>query len=163
MAVRDWDSVPKEEKYFMLGDYFDKKKQYEKAFTCFKKADNNPEATERIGEYYYFGKGVDKNISLAKKYFKLAADAGNVEGMYNYACCESDNNERYLYCKRASDLGCTEAMNMIGLMIKNDEISADESPCYWFKKAAEKGDNYGAYNYRMVYRSMVRVGDCVET
>ncbi len=125
MAITNWKALKKEKKYTMLGLFLDEKKEYEKAFKCFFEAGNDPEALEKIGEYYYTGRGVEKSYMLAKKYFKLAADADNVDGMYNYACCESDNEKRYEYYLRAAEKGCTRAITMIELMKKHGEIQDD--------------------------------------
>ena len=93
MGLRNWTNMTTEEKFAMLGNFYEDKREYDKALKCFGKAGNDSEILEKRGEYYYFGKGVEKNISYAKRYFKLAADAGNTEGMYNYACCEKDNEK----------------------------------------------------------------------
>ncbi len=152
MGLRNWTNVTTEEKFAMLGNFYEDKREYDKALKCFGKAGNDPEILEKRGEYYYFGKGVEKNISYAKRYFKLAADAGNIEGMYNYACCEKDNEKRYEYCLKAASKGCAQAMNMIGLMILHGEIESDDRAEDWFKKAAENGDEYGARNHAMICR-----------
>ena len=125
MALTNWNAMKKEKKYAMLGFFFDERKEYVKAFNCFMEAGNDPEVMEKIGEYYYIGRGVGKNYMLAKKYFKLAADAGNVDGMYNYACCERDNKIRYEYYLKAAEKGCIQASNMIKCMIKYGEIKDD--------------------------------------
>lgn len=147
MGLMNWSNVTKEEKFEMLGNLYDEKKEYEKALECFRIAGNKPDILEKIGEYHYFGRGVEKNITQAKKYFKLAADAGNTDGMYNYACCEDDNEKRYEYCLKAASKGCAQAMNMIGLMIQHGEIKSNDRAEDWFRKAADNGDEYGAYNY----------------
>ncbi len=60
-------------------------KSYEKALSLFSKASyrNDFEATNKIGEYYQYGKGVSYNYETAFKYYEKAADGGNLKASRN--------------------------------------------------------------------------------
>ena len=65
--------------FFMRGViYHEDKQDYKKAFddSLSSAALGNRSAQNNVGYYYMTGKGVPKNLELAKKYFKLSADQG---------------------------------------------------------------------------------------
>tara|TARA_Y100000768_G_scaffold337240_1_gene279290 strand:- start:4302 stop:4775 length:474 start_codon:yes stop_codon:yes gene_type:complete len=70
-----------------IGYKFYEKGQYDKAFKIWNEeiVQGNKEALYNIGLLYYFGKGVDKNLSLAFNYCKKAAFKGLARAQNNLA------------------------------------------------------------------------------
>lgn len=73
--------------YTMLGIYYTKAEiNYPKALDLFKTASdfNEPLAQYFLGEMYYSGMGVQKNLDVAKEYFGKACDNGDQNGCDEY-------------------------------------------------------------------------------
>lgn len=93
----------------------------------------------------------------ATKYYKLAADNGSVNGMFQYAyCMENGGNgirknfeEAAKYYKLAADNGCHEAMNNYGCClskgkgVKKNMVEAGR----YFKMSANRGCLVAKENY----------------
>lgn len=84
--------------------------------------DRYPLASHKLGEIYFYGLGVDKDIKLAKSYVSKAAkkdssDSNNFLGII----CQSvkDYNKARDYFIRAGELGHAGALNNLGLMFKH--------------------------------------------
>lgn len=56
----------------------------------------HPQAQTNLGYMYLHGYGVEKSVSEAIRYFKLAADQGNAEGQLNLGTLYYSNNELFL-------------------------------------------------------------------
>jgi TPR repeat protein len=72
-----------------------------------------PAQWNNIGVKYRFGIGVKKSVEKAVQYFKMAADAGHPDGMFNYcfAIMNSDTMAEALqYLKQAADAGHVDAI-----------------------------------------------------
>lgn len=86
------------------------------------KADNgDAEAQNQLGMKFENGSGVQKDASLAAKYYKLSADQNHVFGSYNYARClekgigtKRDLKQCQRYYKFAADEGIPEAACSLG-------------------------------------------------
>lgn len=77
------------------------------------------EAMYRLGEVYQFGDNeakVTRDLMKAEKYFKMAADLGNIEGMCKYADFIGSFAPELAgkYYKKAADLGSMEGMYKYG-------------------------------------------------
>lgn len=140
---------PAEETYFDMAKSFEEKGNYEKALVWYRKIQNNGDVYEIIGEYLYFGRGCGKDVCEAKKYFEKAAELGNIDALCNLALCEEDLDKKLYLYKMASDKGCSYAMNMMGIVSEETNLSDSSLICKWFKQAADTGSELGCYNYAM--------------
>ncbi|EQM95281.1 tetratricopeptide repeat protein, partial [Oxalobacter paraformigenes] len=59
--------------------------KYKEAMTCFMKPDavTNPATMNRIGYMYKKGRGVEKNLAEAVKWYRKAAEAGFAAAQFN--------------------------------------------------------------------------------
>ena len=139
-----------------------KKGVYEKALTSLEKANSlgSADAAYYLGEMFRQGRGVEKNYSVACRYYQKSAEADNKKAYLNAGMChipdKKDENgfkEAFKWFKRAAeeinetDLGETERkdffvkfgiMYFAGLGTLQDFSEAAK----WFEKAAELGDAY---------------------
>jgi serine/threonine protein kinase len=111
-----------------------------------------PRQWNNLGVKHKFGLGVKKDPEEAKKYFKMAADAGHSYGMFNYcfSILNSDRRSEALqYLKRSADAG-----NLDGVF--NYALSQDQgwggSPnlgeaMYYYKISADNGNSEAMCNY----------------
>ncbi len=98
-----------------------------KAFKLYAQAANrgNLDAMIKVGVCYRDGKGVRKDTAKAKKWLKLSAESGNIEGMYEYAVFleEVDLNTEeaikwYEEVAKVDKNRCAEVMRRLGICYK---------------------------------------------
>ncbi len=81
------ESRKKADEYYAqaLQLYYNQK--YDQAYSLFIESDKygNKAAAEKIGEHYYYGRGVSANVNTAKSYFQKAAENGNGTAMSHLA------------------------------------------------------------------------------
>lgn len=77
-----------------------------------------------LGDKYFDGRGVEKNHQLAVKWYRKAAEQGDIKGQCNLG---------FMYYN--------------GYGIRQDYTKAAE----WYRKAAEQGDSDGQYNLGILY------------
>ena len=113
-----------------------------------------------LGNMYRNGIGTEKNPALAFKYYKQAAEAGNVDAMlwtglryYNGEGTSKDFTQAFKWCKQAAEAGQVNAMNWTGLLYRNGEGTEKNIPkaLEWFEKSAEGGNNYAMVNIAYIY------------
>ncbi len=75
---------------------FYEESRYDDAFAAFMEHRKNSEAQYYIGMLYYEGFGVEKSVEEAKRWFKKASRAGNLDAEYMLLCCEGNT---YSCCK----------------------------------------------------------------
>lgn len=90
-----------------------------RAFTYFKKGalKGSIDASLELAAFYHDGKGVTKNIKLAKKHFKLAADNGCMEAQYQIAHIyygEKDYTTCAHYTKLSAQQNHADAQALLG-------------------------------------------------
>ncbi|OHT14311.1 hypothetical protein TRFO_15352 [Tritrichomonas foetus] len=127
-------------------------------------SDNDNENEENIDteiqtkDAKYFIDNETRNQCLieAARYMKIAADAGNSNGMYNYARMlhqgegvSKDLEESARYAKLAADSGNQFAMLSFGhLLEKGEGVHKNiEEAVRYFKMAADKGNEKGMLKY----------------
>ena len=126
-------------------------------------AKGNIDAMRRIGNMYLEDFAYIKDNKLeAIKWFKKAADMGDVASMFNigytyykddYGAGFQDYSKAIEWFKKASDLGDTDAMNLIGICyydgtgVKQDFVKAVE----YYKKASDKGNADAMSNLASMY------------
>jgi hypothetical protein len=85
-------------------------------------------ALNRLGFFFYSGKGVEKDCSKAIRYFQQAADQGHADAQFNLGMCyrdgegvEKDLEKALHYFRLAADQGNSFAQVNIGACFKNGE------------------------------------------
>lgn len=113
----------------------------------------NPEALYWLGNYYYMGKVVEKNLEKTFLCYKESAEKGYPDAINNYAdmylrgeYVEKDDKRALALFKKAAEHEVAEAMYTLGYMFENGigtEIDLEESKA-WFTKSALAGDVFAA-------------------
>lgn len=116
--------------YYIQGNVVEK--NIEEGINWYEKAikagdDFAPQTVNDIGRNLQNGdNGYEVNLSLALRCYKIAADAGNVLGMGNYAYCnycgtgtEKNYQTAYEYWQKAADKGDAVCMNNVGFCYEN--------------------------------------------
>ncbi len=94
--------------------------------------------------------GISKNLPLAVKYLRKAAEFGYPASMYALGKCYLDGEgigrdatEAIKWLKQAAELGYSRASYDVGSMYYNgDGVEMDKTEAFkWFHKSAEAGDN----------------------
>ncbi len=121
-------------------------------YTLAKKDD--AKAQYNVGLIYANGKGVQKNLSKAKKWYEKAAKQGNGPAQYNLAQLYHAAGETDAHgYEKAVEAGIMQAYNnlddlyMEGKGVKQDQQKAFEL----FQKAASLGDNSAQVNVAVLY------------
>ena len=93
-----------------------------------------------------YGVGIKQNIKAALKYYKLAADQGNVEAQLQYAILCHSYNQTHIaekYYKLAYHQGCIEAAVLFGtLLLDKDKVNEAEK---LFVVGVDNGDSDAEY------------------
>jgi len=114
------------------------------------------------GDRHYYGQGVSKNLALALRSYRKAADHGHAAAqsrlgwMYeNGEGVEADYNEAVTWHRRAAEQGHVKAMNDLGYMYRHGwgVTQSYSEALRWFRKAAEKHDSYAEYNIGQMYEN----------
>jgi len=114
------------------------------------------------GDRYYHGQGVRKNLALALRAYRKAAEMGHAGAqnrlgwMYEKGeGVDADYNEAVKWYRAAAEQGHVNAMNDLGYMFRQGwgvtQNYADA--LHWFRKAAEKYDSYAEYNLGQMYEN----------
>ena len=81
------------------------------------------EAIGYLGDAYFKGLGVERNIKRGLELYERSADGGSVESMFSIGNeyllgrnVECDYGKAFSYLKKASDLGSDRATNSLGMM-----------------------------------------------
>jgi TPR repeat protein len=106
------------------------------------------------------GDGVPRDYANAARYFKMAADRGNVEGMINYGLClengqgvpEQDMAEAAKYYRRAMDAGDAWGMFCYADMLEFGKGVPKDPPraAQLYKLAADSGHDRAQSKYGIV-------------
>lgn len=110
---------------------------------------NDKDAYATLGDAYWYGKGVSKNVTRAAEYYKKAADLGSMRGQerigsmyYSGNGIEKNNKLAKQYLKSAIELGSVRALNDLGWMCFNGDYGflAGKGKAFEFwMQAAKKG------------------------
>lgn len=113
----------------------------------------NVDALYWLGNEYFVGKVIERNLEKAYFSYKEAAEKGHGDAMNNYAdmylrgeYVEKDEKRALELFKKAADKGVPEAMYTLGYMYENGvgtELDMEESK-QWFTESALFGDVYAA-------------------
>lgn len=133
-----------------LGIYYNRKKDYNKAWKYFKAAgpDNIPFALTVMGEMYEDGKGVKKDRPTAREYFRRAASLGDADGAFKYGAALSrqwygkvDMPDAFLWTYVAGELGNDFARSNLLLPIRGERFGDDKNTAF-MRNAMTLGDTW---------------------
>jgi len=105
-----------------------------------------------LARRYERGNGVEKDHLQARKWYQMAADAGNVESMVHLSYLnfygKPDSNEiaqALMWCRKGAEAGNPEAMDNLGYMYSKGVgvPSAPVEAVRWFEKSANLGNAAG--------------------
>lgn len=116
----------------------------------------NPKAMGRIGSLYRDGKGgVEQDYAEAMRWYRMAAEKGDVNGQYNlglmYATgdgVEKDYKEAMILFVMAANQGDAKSQAAIGAMYQNGTgvEQSDKEAMKWYRKAEKQGNPYAIQN-----------------
>ena len=114
------------------------------------------------GDRHYYGQGVRKNLALALRAYRKAAEQGHAAAqnrlgwMYEKGeGTEADYAEAVTWYQRAAEQGHINAMNDLGYMHRQGwgVPQSYSEALRWFRDAAEKYDSYAEYNMGQMYEN----------
>lgn len=112
-----------------------------------------------LGLSYEIGKGVKKNLHEALKHYKLAAEEGHPQALYNMALIhlkgeggiEKDPRLAISLLESAAHLGLCEAQTYLGVHYTESETKDMERAVSFFKAAADQNDPEAQYFLGICY------------
>jgi antitoxin component YwqK of YwqJK toxin-antitoxin module len=117
-------------------------------------------AQNKLGEKYYYGRGVEKDYKKAINWYRKAAEQGNDSGqtmtgvMYRRGWgVEEDDEEAVKWFRKAAEQGHAWGQDNLGDMYDEGEgvEEDDERAVFWYRKAAAQGWQWAQYNLGMMY------------
>ena len=111
----------------------------------------------KLGEMYYYGKGVPKDYSRGNQWFARAAEQGHVHAQrwlgVHYLVSE-DYTQAVKWLTLAAEQGRADVQVKLGEMYKSGEgVPRDwDQAVKWFTCAAEQGDAKAQYQLGQLYR-----------
>jgi len=106
----------------------------------------NVKAMESLAFFYSDGYKVEKDDAKAYKYFKMAAEKGNIRAKYMVGMLyEKDTALATTYISEAADAGFAKAQYEMGLMYKDRKIGFfgnDKKAFKYFEKASKQGHGW---------------------
>ena len=119
------------------------------------------EAMFAVAAAYFYGNGVEKDMSQFFAWTKKAADAGLPEAMfslslayYNGNGVEKDMSQYFAWTKKAADAGLPKAMFNLAIAYEDGVgVEKDMSQYFaWTKKAADAGLSLAMFNLAIAYK-----------
>ncbi len=151
-----------------LGCQYEKEKRYAEAAQCYKRAaeKNSAEAQLRLGDCYYHGNGVKKNLKEAVKWYGLAAENGHSEAQIRLGYCYYHGNGvkkdlteavKWFICGGKNGNAAVQYLlgncHSNGIGVKQNESEAAK----WYRLAAEKGHTEAQYHLGNCYSNGIGV------
>lgn len=144
------------------GDTYHSKREYAKAFECYKKAaiQGHADGQFKLGTMYYSGYGVKKNYTEAINWFRKAAEQGlasaqnSIGYMYDNGLGVTKNyTEAINWYRKAAEQGHASAQNNLGYMYNNGSgVTKNYAEALnWYRKAAEQGNAAAQFNLGNMY------------
>jgi|GEM_PF-3741166 len=104
------------------------------------------DAQTTLGDYYFNGVMVEKDLNKAISWYQKAADKGNIDAQYNLAACYlkatniENNEEKALeYFTKAADKGhCVAQYNLAACYVNCIGTKRDMSKAYYYFSLASK-------------------------
>ncbi|RIA94274.1 hypothetical protein C1645_818265 [Glomus cerebriforme] len=117
-------------------------------------------AQYNLGQYYVYGKGVEKDEIKAFEYYKKSADQGYLNAQFQLGYCyhigigtEVNKVKAFELYKIAAEKGHIIAQNNLGALFADGKSTEKdfEKAIYWFQNAAENGYEIAYYNLGWCY------------
>jgi tetratricopeptide (TPR) repeat protein len=155
---------PAAEALFQRGTTFYERKDYRGALAVYSQAANlgHPRAMAVLGNMYYDGQGVSKNLGLALKWYTEAAMRGNRGAQYSLAGMYEEGEGVAKNVPKAAQLyeasarqGMPEAQFALGLSYEFGEgvPRNRRTAIFWLDQAARQGDGRAKWNADWLSRS----------
>lgn len=119
--MEDKEKIMNAIEIYNKGEQLEGKDKYEEAFKAYEEAVklNYNKALFKVGHFYRFGLGVDKDLIKAMYYFQKAAKAGNVDAMQNIGIMyysgegvEKSYEEAKIWFKKQQNLAMVYRVNV---------------------------------------------------
>ena len=117
----------------------------------------NPQAQNFVGYCYDVGKGVPRDLSMARRWFEKATQNGNVAAIFNLAVMNDlgqgtrRNSARAVRLYRqAASLGHLQAQTNLAVMLLDGVGTKEDvlAGLHWMRRAARRGDPKGPVQSR---------------
>lgn len=154
-----------------LGDYYlygyENTQEYDRAMEYYAFAEQHGYISEGIGICYEYELGVEKSLTEAFKYYKLASERGYQDATYRLGMCyyygkgtEEDKPEAFYYFKQVADENQVDAQLYVGMMLlKGEGIEQNiEEGVTYLIGAAEAGNDAAQYELGNCYLKGEGVG-----
>ena len=163
-AAEQGDTGAKRQLFVML----DERELFEEAFRWIEELAKNSDmqAQYELGNYYYKGKGVAQDLTMAASWYQASAEQGYAPAQNNLGDCygngygvETDEKTAFEWYEKAARQGYIVAQNVLGdgyyygCGVKKDKKTAFK----WYEKAAEQGLAEAQYNLGFCYENGVGV------
>ena len=148
--------------YYTAGKQSYDSKNYGQAFEQFKQGaeQGHADAQNALGDCYYEGEGVAKDLQQAYNWYKKAADQGYADAQYNMGYClqQGEGVAKNLAMaaslfEKAAEQGNADAQSALGdCYYEGTGVNKDlRAAFYWFNKAAFQGQVDGMYSLGYCY------------
>jgi len=123
--------------------------------------------TQAMGDPNVDTNELDAVMAKSFKCFKMAADQGDGNGLYNLGMCylrgygcQGDQSLAFKYLRASAEKGHAEAINNIGGFYRDGIVVEKnlETAAQFFERSANLGNGYGQFNYALALQR----GDGVE-
>ena len=113
-----------------------------------------------LGRAYYSGEGAEQEYGKAAKWFRMAAEMGDIEAHFYLGECyylgkgvEQDYSEAAKWYRMAAEMGDVEAQSNLGFCYYYGEgVEQDyKEAAKWLRRAAEQGLAMAQYNLSLCY------------
>lgn len=146
---------------------------FDSMFTIFRKAAERGSAEAQVimGLCYKNGKGVDKDLEEAAKWFAKSANQGNVNGQYYLGVCydhgwgvEQDKEQAVRWYTKAAEQGDPDSQHNLAVSYEDGEgVERNINEAIkWYTKAAEQGYDLSLNNLGNIYMSKGEYEKAVE-
>lgn len=122
----------------------------------------DPWAQYSLGDMYYNGQGVEKDIHEAVNWFRKAAEQGHAEAQfrmgeayYNGWGVKKNYKEAIKWYQKAASHEIPQAQTALGTMYYNGTgvVRSYFNAVWWYSQAAEKGEVWAQYYLGNMYRN----------
>ena len=118
------------------------------------------DAMVQLGRAYEDGDVLDQDYEQAVRWYRKAAEAGNVRAMnklgflYEGWGVDQDYEQAAYWHRQAAEAGDSSAMNNLGYLHQHGRgvVQDHEQAARWYRKAAEAGNAPGMYNLGLLYQ-----------
>lgn len=121
---------------------------------------NELDAVFKLGECYFYGRGVARDSEKAVALFRQVAEKGHTAAQHALAMrfeygdgVEPDLTEAAKWYRLAAEQGHTEAQSSLGILLADGKgVTRDEAEAVkWYREAASKGDEIAQFNLAGCY------------